>query len=365
MRVSTSAAAAATAALAFGQLVSAAPQKLALERRDGWSDVMSSLKHFWGFHGGNSESTDNEDSTMSTSTSTVVVSRTTTVLAGAQPTEEPETTISMHSTVTSVVTMPFPTATDAADKLGSDEGSVDPTSSSTTTTTAAAAAAAVASATAVAEAKVDVASSGQDAIGDTITDGEATYYGGNLSGGTCSFTDYTIPNGLYGLAYSLPAWDDAANCGACVRIKGPSGNEITAMVVDACGSCEANHLDLFPDAFSALADKSLGIIDIDFTWVKCGIDSPIVLHNKDGVSEYWFSMQVVNSNEPVTALEVSTDGGSSWQATARQEYNFFENSSGFGTATVDVRVTSQSGKTITVNNVKVASDARTTGTTNF
>lgn len=76
-------------------------------------------------------------------------------------------------------------------------------------------------------------------------------------------------------------------------------------------------------------------------------------------------MQVVNANEPVKSLEVSTDGGSTWQATTRAEYNFFENSSGFGTSSVDVRVTSTSGSTVVVKDVGVGSDATTKAGSNF
>lgn len=60
--------------------------------------------------------------------------------------------------------------------------------------------------------------------------GEATYYGGNLAGGTCSFSGYTLPSSLFGTALSADAWDDAAKCGACVAVTGPSGNTIKAMV---------------------------------------------------------------------------------------------------------------------------------------
>lgn len=60
--------------------------------------------------------------------------------------------------------------------------------------------------------------------------GEASFYGGNLSGGTCSFSSYTLPAGIYGTALSGANWDSAAHCGACVEVTGPSGTKITAMV---------------------------------------------------------------------------------------------------------------------------------------
>lgn len=95
------------------------------------------------------------------------------------------------------------------------------------------------------------------------------------------------------------------------------------------------------------------------------MDGPLELKNKDGTSQYWFSMQVVNANEPVTKLEVSTDGGSSWQATERTYYNYFEKKAGFGTEKVDVRVTGESGKTVVVKSVGCESKAVVTAASNL
>ncbi|KAL2888068.1 Expansin-like protein 6 [Ceratocystis lukuohia] len=220
-------------------------------------------------------------------------------------------------------------------------------------------------ATAAPQASSPAATPGQTSLGDSKTDGKATFYGGNLSGGTCSFTEYTIPSGLFGVAYPTPDWDNSGNCGACLEVTGPNGNTLTVMVVDSCPSCEAGHLDLFSDAFLQFADASAGEIGVSYKFVTCGITSPIVLHNKSGVSAYWFSMQVVNSNEPVKSLEVSVDGGATWEATKRQDYNFFEKNTGFGTAKVDVRVTSETGKTLIVKDVSIESDSRKTCDSNF
>ncbi|KAF2128609.1 carbohydrate-binding module family 63 protein [Dothidotthia symphoricarpi CBS 119687] len=181
----------------------------------------------------------------------------------------------------------------------------------------------------------------------------------------CSFTGYTIPAGLYGTALSDSNWATAGNCGACVSVTGPSGTKVTAMVVDQCPGCGTNHLDLFPDAFAKLADPSKGVIPVSWQVVPCGITTPIVLKNKEGTSAYWFSMQVMNSNIPVSKLEVSTDSGKTWKATTRKEYNFFENPSGFGTATVDVRVTSVNGGTVIVKSVSIAAGTTKTAGGNF
>ncbi|EPS34622.1 hypothetical protein PDE_09586 [Penicillium oxalicum 114-2] len=187
--------------------------------------------------------------------------------------------------------------------------------------------------------------------------GKATFYGGNLSGGTCSFTGYTLPAGLFGTAFSGAKWDKAAECGACVAVTGPNGKTIKAMIVDKCPECEAGHFDLFQDAFGELSALSAGIIPISWAYTPCDLSGPLSVRNKVGTSKYWFSMQVVNANEPVTKLEVSTDGGNTWQSTTRTDYNYFEQSSGFGADSFDIRVTGQSGSTVVVKNVGTTAQA--------
>ena len=136
-------------------------------------------------------------------------------------------------------------------------------------------------------------------------------------------------------------------------------------VVDECPGCGINHLDLFPDAFAALADPNKGIIDVTWNYVDCAITAPLQLHLKDGVSAYWFSIQVVNAKKAVKSVDVSTDGGSTWKPTTRMDYNFFENPSGFGTKTVTVKVTSVDGDEVIVKNVGVSSGISITTTDNF
>ncbi|KAF2637714.1 barwin-like endoglucanase [Massarina eburnea CBS 473.64] len=238
-----------------------------------------------------------------------------------------------------------------------------PVSDASQSATAAVSSSSVAASSSAAASAAPSVSPAEDVSSASATTGTATFYGGNLSGGTCSFTDYTIPSGLYGTAFG-GNWDASA-CGQCVSVTGPNGNTIKAMVVDQCPECDASHLDLFENAFTQIGDKSAGTIDISYSVVPCGISSPLVLKMKSGSSQYFFSMQVVNSNVAISKLEISTDGGSSWKSTTRQTYNFFEISSGSGSDTVDVRVTSVGGKTITVNSVSVADSATKTADSNF
>lgn len=65
-----------------------------------------------------------------------------------------------------------------------------------------------------------------------------------------------------------------------------------------------------------------------------------------------FSLQVLNSNFPVTDLEVTVDG-QTWESTERQDYNYFEreDKSGFGEETVTVRVTCSNGNRVVIPSV--------------
>ncbi|KAE9965647.1 hypothetical protein EG327_000401 [Venturia inaequalis] len=155
--------------------------------------------------------------------------------------------------------------------------------------------------------------------------GKATFYGGNTAGGACSFTGYELPVGISGTAFPGAAWENGVHCGSCVLVDGPQG-KIKVMVTDNCPECEATHLDLYQDAFGTIGNPIDGVIPISYEAVPCGITSPLTVRTKSGCSKYWFSMQVVNSNIAVSSLEVSTDGGNSWQETTRREYNYFERS---------------------------------------
>ncbi|KAL3417457.1 extracellular cellulase (rare lipoprotein A) [Phlyctema vagabunda] len=204
------------------------------------------------------------------------------------------------------------------------------------------------------------------ALAERATTGTASWYGGNLDGGSCSFTGYTLPSGVFGTALSSAYYSNAANCGACVSVKGPNGKTITAMIVDECpGGCAGYHLDLFPTAFSSLANPDVGVIPITWDFVKCPITSPLQLRNKSGVSQWWFSMQVRNANQAVAKLEVSTNSGKTWLATQRQTYNYFQIASGTGTTVVDVRVTSKDGKVVTVKSVPIKENQVVSATSNF
>jgi hypothetical protein len=193
----------------------------------------------------------------------------------------------------------------------------------------------------------------------------------NLQTSCWHFRDSTLG---FQLGWFCQLWCLCLGNGTFGRVDNSNGEIFTQMhvrwlidfqIVDECPNCGLNHLDLFPDAFAALANPTTGVIAVGWEYIDCPITSALQVHNKEGVSAYWFSMQVVNANKAVASLEVSTDDGRTWQSTTRATYNFFENSSGFGTSTVDVKITSVDGDVVIVNDVAVTSDSTTTASGNF
>jgi hypothetical protein len=63
-------------------------------------------------------------------------------------------------------------------------------------------------------------------------DGTAQMTGGNLAGGTCMFSNYTLPPGIYGSTMSGPDWDAGGMCGGCLFVRGERG-AVVAMVHSA------------------------------------------------------------------------------------------------------------------------------------
>jgi expansin (peptidoglycan-binding protein) len=145
------------------------------------------------------------------------------------------------------------------------------------------------------------------------------------------------------------------------------GKKKIAMVTNKTGG-NATHLDMTPDMFSQVAAKSLGGINIEWNFVPCPITAPLEIRMHGGASQWWFAATVENAVLRTATLEVSTDSGSTWKSTTRDVNNFFKlSSSGGGTDTTTawIRVTSENGSQVVVENVNMASGTVTTATTNY
>jgi expansin (peptidoglycan-binding protein) len=178
-------------------------------------------------------------------------------------------------------------------------------------------------------------------FGEMLT-GEATYYDFADGSGACSFDP--SPEDMNVAALNSQDWWGSGWCGACADVEGPNGS-VLVRIVDLCPECPSGHLDLSPQAFDQIAERSAGRVPITWHLEPCIVDGPVRYRYKDGANQWWTAVQVLNHRLPIRSLEWSADG-SSWNPTERQSYNYFLDSNGFGPDPVRVRITAVSGQTL-------------------
>lgn len=165
--------------------------------------------------------------------------------------------------------------------------------------------------------------------------GVATFYAAD-GGGNCSFAPSAD---LMVTAVAAPDWAGSAECGRCLEVWGPEAR-IVVRVVDQCPECPAGHLDLSAEAFDLIAQPIQGVVPVSFRSIPCPVAGNVMIHQKDGVNVWWFAVQIRNHRFAIATVELRENGSATWQAMARQDYNYFLLTSGPGLAfPVDLRIT--------------------------
>src|SRR3989304_1862092 len=150
-----------------------------------------------------------------------------------------------------------------------------------------------------------------------IQQGIATYY--HATGdGACMFGP--SPQDLLVAAMNAEEYDNAAVCGAYVKVTGPQG-AVTVRIVDLCPECKTGHLDLSQEAFEQIADLYLGVVPITWQVVSPDLDGPIAYHFKDGSNQWWTAVQIRHHRNPIAKLDYLNEG--QWVTVPRTAYNYF------------------------------------------
>ena len=216
------------------------------------------------------------------------------------------------------------------------------TTSPTTTATAAAPAAAPAGGSAPLAGRIQP--------GGTYS-GVATFYQAD-GGGACLF-DHPSAD-LMVAALNTRDYETSKACGARVLVRAANGATITVRIVDECpGDCLAGQLDLSREAFAKLADPTLGRIPITWSLVSPDMPGALSIRYKDGSSQYWCGIQVIDHRNPIARLEVSVNGG--YKALERTGYNYFLSPQGAGCGS-SIRVTDIYGESLTIPALPVQPD---------
>lgn len=194
------------------------------------------------------------------------------------------------------------------------------------------------------------ASAGRIRPGTTYK-GDATVYEAADGNGACSFGP---SDDMMIVAMNETDYETAGACGAHLLVRAANGNSVTVRVTNLCPlPCAPGQLDLSKQAFAELADPQLGRIPVTWSLLSPGSAGTISIRYKDGSSQWWCGIQVIDHRNPVAKLEV--DGGEGWRALPRTGYNYFlsENGSGCGG---DIRITDIYGERLTVGGLPVRAD---------
>ncbi|MCU0580656.1 MAG: hypothetical protein MUF69_14115 [Desulfobacterota bacterium] len=176
-----------------------------------------------------------------------------------------------------------------------------------------------------------------------VHQGIATYYQATGEG-ACMFDP--TPDDLLVAAMNAEEYNNAAVCGAYVRVSGPKGT-VTVRIVDLCPECRAGHLDLSREAFSLIGDLPAGVIPITWQIVSPPLSGPIAYHFKDGSNQWWTAVQIRNHRNPVARLEYRGTSGL-WVDVPRTDYNYFvQTNPGMGVGPYIFRVTDWYGNQLT------------------
>ncbi|WP_223166868.1 expansin EXLX1 family cellulose-binding protein [Nonomuraea sp. SYSU D8015] len=189
------------------------------------------------------------------------------------------------------------------------------------------------------------------AAGGKAIRGKATFYELQSGGGNCSYPSPPADN-LY-VALSPREYAAAAACGGYLNVTGPRGT-VRVKVVDQCPECPAGHIDLSRTAFARVADPGKGMAGVTYRPVgNPRVGRPLSFRVKEGSSQWWLALLVVDHGNPLASVEVKAAGGA-WRKLARADYNYWIAESGMGRGPFAVRVTDTRGHRVTVKRVRLA-----------
>jgi expansin len=180
--------------------------------------------------------------------------------------------------------------------------------------------------------------------------GVATHYTLQPGQGNCSFP-FPPGGGLY-VALSPSEYDNAAPCGSYLEVTGPDGS-VRVEVADQCPPCAAGHIDLSAAAFADIAPLSAGLVSVSYRVIADPpLPGPLAVRVKEGSSRYWLALLILNTGNPLAAVQVETAAGG-WTDLVRASFNYWIAQSGAGPGPFTIRLTDTLGNQVTVSDVRL------------
>jgi expansin (peptidoglycan-binding protein) len=181
--------------------------------------------------------------------------------------------------------------------------------------------------------------------------GVATAYEAGDGNGACLYG----PSGSMMIAaMNHTDYESAKACGAYVQVRAANGASITVRITNECPlPCAPGQIDLSQQAFSKLANLSVGRLPITWTLLSPAESGTISIRYKTGSSQYWCAVQAIGHRNPLAALEVETANG--WRKLHRTEYNYFLSTDGSGCGKV-IRITDIYGERLSIDGIALKPD---------
>jgi expansin (peptidoglycan-binding protein) len=189
--------------------------------------------------------------------------------------------------------------------------------------------------------------------GTAARSGTATYYTLVSGAGNCSYVGPPADE-LY-VALGPDEYAAAAACGGYLDVTGPLGT-VRVKVVDQCPECEIGHLDLSRQAFARIGAIREGVIPITYRAVRDPqVPGPLSVRVKEGSSQYWLALLIIDHGNPLTSVEVRRGG--QWQALWRPDYNYWIAEGGAGAGPFTIRVTDTAGHRAVADGITLSPQA--------
>ena len=184
------------------------------------------------------------------------------------------------------------------------------------------------------------------------TTGKATHYeavGGGTTNGNCSFP--ALPTNQLYVAVSPAEYAKGAACGTYLDVTGPKG-KVRVVVMDQCPECAAGHIDLSKTAFGKVGTLSDGIVPVTYSTVKNPAVPALSFRFKNGSSQWWFALQVLDHGNRLASVSVKVNG--TWKAATLADYNYWIYQPGAGPGPYSIKVTDVYGQQTTVTGIRMS-----------
>ncbi|HEX3694149.1 MAG TPA: expansin EXLX1 family cellulose-binding protein [Polyangia bacterium] len=164
--------------------------------------------------------------------------------------------------------------------------------------------------------------------------------------GNCSYPINELP--AYAAAVDDQLYAAGAACGSCLEVSGQQG-KVIATVVDrypVSPGPNGDRISISEAALLKVAPPGTGVAALQWRWVPCPVQSPIMASLKDGSGQYYWEVALRNVVNRVVKVEYVVGTDLNWQSLPLSDYGFFRLESAKGLPS-RLRLTDTAGTVLT------------------